>query len=162
MKIWSWCLIVVLVLLFGLWLVRLILPSQVDDVSSGVYCSENVLEWADVYYVIPKFGNVSLDEVWCEGILGRGKELAMHGVYHEYREFDVFRDVDYVGEGVGIFEGCFGFEPDRFKPSQLVLSRDNNWIRDRMEVDLIWNHIFHKVYHCCDSVVLPNLFVRIF
>ena len=162
MRVWVWCLVIFVSLLFGLWFVRLVLPSQVDDVSPGIFCSEDVLDWADVYFVIPKFGNVSPDKNWCEDILSREKELAMHGVVHSFEEFGVFRDVDYVDEGVEIFEKCFGFELERFKPPQLVFSEENDWMRGRFEVDLFWNQVFHKVYHCGDSGVFPNWFIRVF
>jgi len=171
-----WYLLVPVVMLVCLFFVRLVLPSQVDDVSPGIFCSEDVLNWADVYYVIPKFDGVPVDREWCEEIKKRAslsggglrvegggdKELAMHGVVHSYREFGVFRDVDYVGEGVEIFEECFGFEPERFKPPQLVFSEENDWMRGMFEIDLFWNQVFHKVYHCGDTGVFPNWFVRVF
>jgi len=169
----TWMIVVVLIV--GLWFVRAVLPSQVDDVSPLMNCSDEVLDLGDVYFVVPKFGGVEIDGEWCEkmkkrvssssselGVSSWEKRLAMHGVYHSYHEFGEFRDEAYFGEGVEIFEECFGFVPDRFKPGQLVLGEENDWIRDEVEVDLILNQVFHKVYHCGDSGVFPNWFVRIF
>lgn len=156
---WWWILVGLVGLLF---FVRLVLPSQVDDVSPLMNCSEEVLEWGDVYFVVPKFEGVVVSEEWCGEILEREKELALHGVYHSFEEFGVYRDEEYFGEGVEIFERCFGFEPERFKPGQLVFARENDWIRGEMEVELFWNQIFHKVYHCGDSGVFPNWVVRVF
>lgn len=99
---------IILVLFF----VRLILPSQIDDISSGIFCEKELLDWADVYYVIPKFENVSIDREWCNEILMRNKELAMHGVYHSFEEFGEVRDFEYLNEGSEIFAECFGFEPE--------------------------------------------------
>ncbi|MFH1521918.1 MAG: hypothetical protein ABIF18_03085 [archaeon] len=31
-----------------------------------------------------------------------------------------------------------------------------------MEVDSIWNQLFHKVYHCEDAGLFPNWFVLVF
>lgn len=154
--------VTVAILIVGLFFIRLVLPSQLDDVSPNVFCEEDLMELADVYYVIPKFENVSIDEEWCNEILKREKKLEMHGVYHTYHEFEVFRSEEYFNEGVDIFEECFGFRPMKFKPGQLVLGKENNWIRDEMEVDLIWNQIFHKVYHCGDTGFFPNWLIRIF
>jgi len=62
--------------------IRLVLPSQVDDVSPLMNCSDTVLDLGDVYFVVPKFEGVEISGEWCEGILARDKGLAMHGVYH--------------------------------------------------------------------------------
>lgn len=149
-------------MILGLWLVRAVLPSEIDDVSSGIECNERWMDLADVYWVIPKFENVSIDEEWCEEILSRDKRLAMHGFYHTYEEFGVFRDVDYFDEGEEIFTECFGFKPTRFKPPQLAWSSENDWIKENVEVDLFWNQVFHKVYHCGDTGVFPNWLIRLF
>jgi len=178
MKIWSLYGFILLGLIFALFFVRLILPSQVDDVNPLMNCSEEVLDLADVYFVVPKFSGVEIEGKWCEEIkkrvsssgwrLGIGdlrsgkKELALHGVYHSYNEFGVFRDEEYFEEGVRVFQDCFGFVPKRFKPGQLVFCEENSWIRERMDVELFWNQLFHKVYHCGDSGRFPNWFIRIF
>ncbi len=175
MKVWQYFAIGFVGCIICLFFVRLVLPSHLDDVSPEIFCEEKLLDWADVYYVIPKFENVSIDREWCEEIkrraslsgseLGVGswdKKLAMHGVYHSFEEFGIVRDFEYLDEGVEIFEECFGVKPTRFKPPQLAWTNENNWIKDRMKVDLIWNQIFHKVYHCGDTGIFPNWIVRIF
>lgn len=154
--------LIVVALVLALFFIRLVLPSQVDDVSPLMNCSDEVLDLADVYFVVPKFGGVEIEGEWCEEILDRDKELAMHSVYHTYEEFNVVRGENYFDEGVGIFEECFGFRPERFKPGQLRIVSENDWIADEVEVDLFWNQFFHKVYHCNDSGVFPNWFIRLF
>lgn len=141
---------------------RLVLPSQLDDVSPEISCEEKLLNRAGVYFVIPKFEGVEIEREWCEGILEREKDIGLHGVYHTYEEFAVYRDEDYLGEGIDIFEECFGFLPERFKPGQLKWNKENNWIKEKMEVDLFWNQVFHKVYHCGDTGRFPNWLIRIF
>ena len=138
------------------------MPSQIDDVSPGVFCEDKLLDWADVYYVIPKFENISIDREWCNEISSKKKALAMHGVYHTYEEFGEVRDLEYLREGVEIFEECFGIIPERFKPPQLAWTKENDWMREKMEIDLFWNQVFHKVYHCGDTGVFPNWFIRLF
>ena len=162
MKVWKYILVVFVGLVVCLFFVRLILPIQIDDVSPGIFCEEELLDLVDVYYVIPKFGNVSIDKDWCEDILGRGKEVRMHGVYHSFEEFGVVRDEEYLWEGIEIFEECFGFEPERFKPPQIAWTKENDWMKEEIGIDLGWNEIFHKVYHCGDTGVIPNWVVRVF
>ena len=154
--------LIVTVLVVGLFLIRLVLPSQVDDVNPLMGCSDAILDSADVYFVVPKFEGVEISGEWCDYILGKNKSLALHGVYHSYKEFGVYRDEVYFGEGVEIFEKCFGLRPERFKPGQLEWASENDWIREEMEIDLFWNQVFHKVYHCGDSGVFPNWLIRAF
>ena len=185
MKVWRYFVVVFIGLVIGLFLTRLILPSQLDDVSPKIPCEENLMEWADVYYVIPKFENVSISEnrEWCGEILERkmatrgipselrtsnevlslSGKLAMHGIYHEYEEFRGKISLENLEEGMGIFKECFGFEPERFKPPQIsISSRNKKLVRERMELDLFWNQLFHKVYHCGDTGIFPNWVVRVF
>ena len=165
MKVLRVVLLAIVALILVLFFIRLILPSQVDDVNPFMNCSDEALDRGDVYFVVPKFVGVPIDGVggWCDEILEiGGKELAMHGVYHTFEEFGVYRDEAYFSDGVEILERGFGSSPDRFKPGQLKWNSENDWIRGEMEVDLFWNQVFHKVYHCGDTGLFPNWFVRVF
>ena len=162
MKTWWYYTIVFIAMVLTLFFVRLILPSQIDDVSPNIFCEEKLMNWADIYYVIPKYENVSINEEWCNEILAKKKKLELHGVYHIFEEFGVARDSEYLNEGIKIFEECFGFSPEEFKPPQLAWTNENNWMKDYFEVDLFWNQVFHKVYHCGDTGIFPNWIVRIF
>ena len=164
MNIWKIVAIILVGLVFGLWLVRLILPSQVDDVNPLMNCTDAVLNMGDVYFAVPEFDRVVISEnkSWCNYILSKHKEVEMHGVYHTYLEFAVARNESYFDEGVGIFSSCFGFEPEGFKPPNLGWTRDNDWIRKRMKVYLLWDQVIHKVYHCGDTGMFPNWLIRIF
>ena len=158
-----WVLIGVFVLIVSLFLIRLFSEKQLDDVSSGIACEEWLLEDADVYFVIPQFEGVEIDKEWCGDILEREKELALHGVEHSFEEFGADREEEYLQEGIDIFKECFGFEAERFKPPQLVISKGNKkLIKKKMKLDGWLKQILHKVYHCEDSGLLPNCFVRIF
>jgi hypothetical protein len=164
MRFWRLLSVFLGILILGLWIIRFVLPSQIDDVNPLMNCSEEELRMADIFYVVPIFENVSIgeDEGWCDYVLSLDKKLALHGVYHEYREFGVYRDEEYLKKGVGVFEECFGVDPAGLKPPQIYWDKENDWIKDEFEVDLFWNQVFHKVYHCGDSGVFPNWLIRIF
>lgn len=150
--------------IIGLFFIRLILPSQVDDVNPLMNCSKEILDLADVYYVVPKFQDfdISNNLTWCKEIKIKNKSLALHGVYHTYEEFAEFRSDVYLQEGIDIFEKCFGVTPTNFKPGQLAWTAENDWIKEKMEVELFWNQLFHKVYHCNDTGKFSNRFVRFY
>ena len=152
-------LVAILVLIFFLFLFRFFSSRQLDDVSPGIQCDKELLEKAEVLYIIPKFNNQSISEnrEWCNYILSLNKTLALHGVYHTYEEFKQDRTQSYLQEGIDEFEKCFGKKPDRFKPPQLAISKNNKELsRTNMNLDGYPNQILHKVYHCNDSNVFPN------
>jgi len=69
--------------------------------------------------------SISEDKDWCEYILSLNKTLAIHGVYHTYKEFEIGRDEEYLREGMKIFYDCFGFYPKEFKAPQLAINHAN-------------------------------------
>lgn len=73
--------------------IRITNEVHLDDVSPGIPCNPDLLEQAEVLYVIPRFDNVSiLDHPgWCKMISSLIKTVAMHGVEHTYNEFLVER-----------------------------------------------------------------------
>jgi peptidoglycan/xylan/chitin deacetylase (PgdA/CDA1 family) len=148
-----------------LFLIRLILPSQVDDVTPGIYCEEAILEEVDIFYVVPNFEGVKISEnsEWCLKILDSGKELALHGYEHTYQEF-LEKNISWkLNSGIEIFEECFGKVPKKFKAPNLAISNENKkLVKSRMEFDGNFNQVFHKVYHCSDSGVFSNRFVSFF
>src|SRR3989344_2498864 len=113
--------------LLTLFFIRMFSEKHLDDVSPGIQCDEELLRKAEVYYVIPIFNGekISEDREWCEKIKGYEKRLAMHGVYHEYLEFETLRNESYVQEGANVFKECFGYAPEEFKAPQLAISKEN-------------------------------------
>ena len=77
-----------------------------------------------------------------------------------YEEFNGNISNEEIQEGIDIFYDCFGFYPTEFKPPQLVISKDNknNNKSFNLKLNLYSNELFHKVYHCNDSGLLPNKF----
>jgi hypothetical protein len=157
-------LIVIFLVIFSLWVYRFFSSRQIDDVSSGIGCERELLDKSDVLFVIPKYKNVSISEnkSWCEYILSLNKTLAMHGVYHTYKEFNIDRDEEYLNEGREIFYACFGFYPTEFKAPQLSINNNNKkLISSKMRFIGYFNQLFHKAYHCEDTGQLSNRFMDI-
>ena len=159
-KIWITILLIILSIILIIFFIRLINPREIDDVTPGIPCEDEYLEKSDILLVIPNFNNISIAEnkFWCEKILSLNKTLGMHGITHEYNEFKTDRIEDYLEEGIEIFEKCFGFKPQMFKPPQLKISENNKKLikNNNLELKTNFNQITHKVYHCNDSNVIKN------
>jgi len=144
--------LIILILLISLFLVRALSPKEIDDVTPAFFCAEEILEKSDILFVIPKFNNTLLSEnpEWCEYILSLNKTLGLHGVYHEYREFEIDRNQEYLQQGIDEFKTCFGYEPELFKPPQNRISKANRKLikENNMKLKTIPNKIIHKIYHC--------------
>ena len=145
-------LIIVGILLISLLCFRLISPKEIDDVTPAFFCAEELLEKADILFVIPKFNNVLISEnpKWCEYILSLNKTLGLHGIYHTYKEFGIDRNQTYLQEGIDEFKACFGYEPILFKPPQNRISKNNRILikENNMVLKAKFNKIIHKIYHC--------------
>lgn len=166
-RILFYCLIVLMALILFIFFFRLISARQLDDVTPGIPCSNELLDKADVFYIVPNFENQSIAEnkEWCKQILDMNKKLELHGVLHTYKEFSLDRSQEYLQEGIFIFEQCFNQTPERFKAPQLSISKNNREIvkNNNLKLDNYLNLIFHKVYHCNDSDrYLKNKYIDIF
>jgi predicted deacetylase len=156
-------LLILLSLIFTLFFIRLIFPKEIDDVSPEIFCEKEYLEKSDILWVIPKFNNklISENSEWCNYILGLNKTLGFHGVYHKFEEFGTNRSKEYLEEGIKIFEDCFGFKPEMFKPPQLEINKENKKLINENNLKLKGkiNQLFHKVYHCSDTGRFKNLVI---
>ena len=154
--------LIILIILFLLFLIRLFSPKQIDDVSPNIPCNKAYLEKSDVLYVIPSFENNNIDNIsnnkWCNEIIALNKTLALHGYHHNYNEFLDNKDDKYIEESINIFKQCFNQTPKDFKPPQLEISDNNKELikKHNLNLDLMFNQITHKVYHCNDSGKFPN------
>lgn len=166
LKILGYILLFTISLMIILFLIRLVLPRELDDVSLFIDCPEELIKKSDVLWIIPKFEGKSIsdEKEWCEKILSYNKELGLHGVYHTYNEFSEDRREEYLQEGINIFEECFGFKPTRFKPPQLEINSANKKLISKMnmKLELKYNQLFHKVYHCSDTGVFKNWWIDVF
>lgn len=159
--------LIILILLAILFLIRLITPTEIDDVSPGIPCPEIEIYNPDVLYVIPNYNNnpISNNREWCNYILSLNKTLELHGITHTYKEFLYSKITqEELNFGISEFEGCFGFKPEAFKSPQLKISSENKQLikQNNLEFRTFFNQITHKVYHCNDSTFPYNKVIRIF
>jgi len=160
--------LVILSLIILIFIIRLITPTQIDDIHPDIPCPELEIYNPKILYVIPNFNNNAISEnsTWCEYILSLNKTLELHGINHSpYREFLTQNisqeDLDFA---LAELEKCFNQKPENFKPPQLKISRENKnlILENNLTLKLYTNTIFHKVYHCNDSGRIKNEWIRIF
>lgn len=159
--------IILIVLALILFSIRLLSPKEIDDVSPGMPCEEEYLGKSDVFWVIPFFEGkpISENQEWCGEILKLNKTLGLHGFEHTYWEFKRENiSQEHLSKSIEEFESCFGFSPEKFKPPNLRLSKENKkLIEDNgLVIKYRLNQLTHKVYHCNDSGTLPNWFHDVF
>ncbi len=147
-------------------LTRIILPSEIDDIHPLISCPE-IEEYAPkVLYVIPKYQGEKISDYpeWCEKILSLNKTLALHGYKHEYKEYNNEITRDQIEESIEIFEDCFGFKPELFKPPHLAISRENKKLLKEynLSIKVYLNQMTRKVYHCNDAGVFSNKLISFY
>lgn len=156
----------ILAIIVILFLIRLITPTEIDDVTPGISCPEMEKYNPDVLYVVPDFENhpISKNQEWCKEILSLNKEVQLHGINHTYREFKYLNITQENLEfGISEFEECFNNTPEKFKPPQLALSNSNKELikNNNLQLRNLFNQLTHKVYHCNDSDIISNRWVKI-
>jgi predicted deacetylase len=160
-------LIAFVTLIVSLFFIRLITPTEIDDISPGINCPEISKYNPDILYIIPNYNNnsISQNEEWCNYILSLNKTLRMHGITHKYREF-LYQNIsqEELDYGISEFEKCFNKYPGMFKPPQLEISKANKQLIKQNDLRLRtrFNQITHKVYHCNDSDIIKNKIINIF
>ncbi len=141
--------------LINIFLFRIFLQKQIDDLHPIIPCDSVYLEKSDLIMAIPIYKNISIANYpgWCQEIKGMNKTIGMHGVYHTFNEFEEERDEGYVERGIVEFEKCFGFKPIIFEAPQWELSKENEILLNKMgfKIKKKTNALLHKVYHCSDE-----------
>jgi len=159
--------LLVISLIAIIFLIRLLNPTEIDDVSPEISCPEIEKYNPDILYVIPNFeGNpISKNISFCKEILLLNKTLALHGINHTHREF-LYENIsqENLDFAISEFQKCFNQTPEKFKPPHLQISSENKKLIQENNLNLkTWfNQGTHKVYHCNDSGILPNKIIRIF
>ena len=151
-----------------LFVIRLINPSEIDDVSREIPCSEIETYNPDILYIIPNFNDkpISQNQTFCKYIFSLNKTLELHGINHQpYREF-LYQNVTQENLTFAIkeFQNCFNQTPEKFKPPQLKISLENKKLikQNNLELKNTFSQITHKVYHCNDEGLIRNWIVRLF
>jgi predicted deacetylase len=159
-------LVIFILLIFILFLIRISSKKEIDDVSPEIFCEKDYMQKSDILWIIPIFDDkpIHKNESWCEYILSLNKTLGLHGIKHSFEEFDKELNEEYIKEGIEIFEKCFGFKPEIFKPPQLKISSKNKKLikKYNMKIKGNFNQIIHKVYHCDDSGLIKNNLINLF
>ena len=164
----SLILFIILILFF---LIRLLSHTEIDDISPQIDCNNYYLEKADVIWVIPEFNKIPISEnkTWCEKILSLNKTIGLHGINHNYQEFNQDISENDLQKAIKIFEDCFNQTPKIFKSPQLETSEKNKLLLEKYNLTLEGrtNQIFHKVYHCEDKSgiskgLFPNWIINLF
>ncbi len=159
--------LVIISLVIIILIIRLINPRELDDVSPEIPCPELEKYNPDILYVIPFYNNkpISENKTWCSYILSLNKTFAMHGVYHEYREF-LYQNIsqEELEKGINEFEECFVYKPIMFKPPQLKISEENKKLikENNLKLRTEFNQITHKTYHCNNSGRINNKIIELF
>jgi len=159
--------LLVISLIAIIFLIRLLNPTEIDDVSPEISCPEIEKYNPDILYVIPNFERIPISEnkTFCNKILLLNKTLALHGINHTYKEF-LYENIsqENLDFAISEFQKCFNQTPEKFKPPHLQISSENKKLIKENNLDLkTWfNQGTHKVYHCNGSGILPNWMIRIF
>jgi len=152
--------LVLFLMIFNLFWIRLALPVELDDVTPEISCSNQLLKNSDILWVIPRFNGNSIADnpQWCDKIKALNKTLGLHGVYHSFEEFNTDRTFGYLDQGLEDFERCFGYSPKIFKSPQLKISKNNEDLMaiSQMQISGMMDQIIHKVYHCSDGGFFSN------
>ena len=154
---------IIIILLF---IVRANSLREIDDINPLIPCEKEYLEKTDILWAIPLYQGKpnSENKKWCEEIKALNKTIGMHGIRHTYHEFEDNLSQQQIQEGMKIFEECFGFKPELFKPPQLAISEKNKELLKYNELkhNGFFNQLTHKVYHCNNTGVLSNEFHDVF
>lgn len=160
--------IAILSLIIILFLIRSISPKELDDVSPEIPCPEIEKYNVNTFYVIPNFNNhpISENQSWCNYILSLNKTIQIHGINHSpYREL-IYENLtqENLTFALNEFQKCFNQTPEKFKPPQLKISEENKKLirENNLEIKLFRNSLFHKVYHCNDSGLIKNKWIKLF
>jgi predicted deacetylase len=160
-------LIIIASLIIFLFLIRLINPKEIDDVTPEIPCPEIEKYNPDTLYIIPNYENnsISQNEEWCEYILSLNKTLELHGITHIYREF-LYQNItqEELNLGISEFENCLNQSPEMFKPPQMKINEENkNLIEENnLKRKTGFSQTTHKVYHCGDTGIISNKIIKIF
>lgn len=134
---------------------RFVSPRYLDDISPRIDCEDELISKSDILFVIPNYEGEGIgnNKEWCQKILSYNKTLALHGIYHTYREFQMNITKEQLEMAIEEFKECFGKSPELFKPPQLEISEENIKLvkENGMKVKAKFAQISHKSYHCSDT-----------
>ncbi|MBI4152277.1 DUF2334 domain-containing protein [Candidatus Woesearchaeota archaeon] len=125
-------------------------PLIVDDVYPSSLCN-NLLEKADILYIVPNFENNSIsdNEEWCAKIRYLNKTIGLHGIRHSYHEFDKDINKEELTLAINSFENCFEEKPTLFRPPYNKINKDNEETISNFNMTIYKKKfIAHPYCHC--------------
>jgi len=125
-------------------------PLIIDDLYPENSCND-LLEKADILYVIPNFENYSIsnNKEWCAKIKSLNKTIGLHGIKHSYHEFNKkISNVELVS-AINSFENCFEEKPSLFRPPYNKINKENEEIISKFNMTIYKKRfIVHPYCHC--------------
>ena len=124
-----------------------------DDITPISSCPE-LIEKSDLLFVIPDYENNSLDKYpqWCAEMRSLNKTFALHGITHQYHEFNNNIDREELEEALTIFEQCFGYKPTLVRPPNNKISPENKELLESFNLTLYRDtYLLHPYCHCQPS-----------
>lgn len=134
-------------------------PLIADDITPVSSCPA-LIEKSDLLFVIPNYTNHSLDlyPEWCEEMRLFNKTIGLHGITHEYHEFDKKIDSAKLEETIKIVEHCFGYRPTLFRPPYNKISSENKMLIESFNLTLYQDtYLLHTYCHCEPSLLMRPL-----
>ena len=128
-------------------------PLITDDIHPQKSCPE-LIEKSDVLYVTPLLKGDSLlnYQEWCTKMRALNKTYGLHGITHNYHEFLEPISKEDFEEAIDIFEGCFGYKPELFRPPYNKISVDNQELVESYGMSVYdTTYILHPYCHCQTS-----------
>ncbi len=134
-------------------------PFITDDINPVSSCNK-LIEKSDILFVIPNLNNQSLNKYpqWCEEMRNLNKTFTLHGITHQYHEFDRPVKKEEMEEAVTIFENCFGYKPTIFRPPYNKISTENKALVESFNMAIYKdNYLYHPYCHCEPSLWMKPL-----
>ncbi|MGK0232053.1 MAG: putative deacetylase, partial [Patescibacteria group bacterium] len=154
-KLILYILAIPLIVILLIWGIRATNPTQIDALHPLIGCTQEELDKADIFYIVPYYKNSAIAEnkKWCQEIKATNKTFRLHGYTHTFEEFSSNKTQEEIIHAIQIFKDCIGVTPTRFKAPQLAINKDNIKIltKNNLKIDKYTNQLLHKVYHCNDS-----------
>ena len=132
-------------------------PLIVDDIHPKSSC-DNLLQKADVLYVIPNF-NTALSENsdWCAQIKAMNKTIGLHGITHQYHEFDTPISEKEIQFAIKEFTICFNEKPTLFRPPYNKISKENEALIAKYNLTLYKQSFSTQPYCHCNPKSLMKI-----
>lgn len=121
-----------------------------DDVSPLIPCQQDLIDKADILFVIPFYEHSNLSDYpeWCAKMRATNKEFGLHGFYHNVFEMKDTQSQELYQAAIKEFEECFGKKPTTFRPPMWKINDENVKILKQDNLELMADPLKTSTYHC--------------